>query len=33
MVPGFESGVYVAKDEFGKTDPQQIRIADQLMIH
>jgi hypothetical protein len=29
MAPGFQSGVHVAKDEFGKTDPQQIRIEDQ----
>jgi hypothetical protein len=33
MSPGFESGVHVAKDEFGTTDPEQIRIVDQPMIH
>jgi len=33
LSPGFESGVYVAKEEFGATDPEQIRIADQPMIH
>lgn len=33
LAPGFESGVYVAKDEFGTTEPEQIRIADQPMIH
>jgi hypothetical protein len=33
LAPGFESGVYVAKDEFGSTEPQQIRLVDQPMIH
>ncbi|MDI1248983.1 MAG: hypothetical protein PSV13_08990 [Lacunisphaera sp.] len=33
MAPGFESGAYVAKQEFGPTEPQQIRIQDQPMIH
>jgi hypothetical protein len=33
LAPGFESGVYVAKEEFGSTDPQQIRLVDQPMIH
>jgi len=33
MAPGFESGVYVAKDEFGGNEPEQIRIIDQPMIH
>lgn len=29
----FETGVYVAKKEFGPTEPEQIRIVDQPMIH
>jgi len=33
LAPGFESGVYVAKDEFGPAVPELIRIADQPMIH
>jgi hypothetical protein len=33
MAAGFESGVYVAKEEFGSDDPQQIRLIDQPMIH
>lgn len=33
MAPGFESGVYVAKEEFGPVQPEQIRIVDQPMIH
>ena len=33
MAPGFESGVYVAKEEFGPVEPEQIRIVDQPMIH
>jgi len=33
MASGFESGVYVAKEEFGSDDPQQIRLIDQPMIH
>ena len=33
LAPGFESGVYVAKEEFGPTEPEQIRLTDQPMIH
>lgn len=33
MAPGFESGVYVAKEEFGPVEPEQIRLLDQPMIH
>jgi len=33
MAKGFESGAYVAKQEFGPTEPEQIRILDQPMIH
>ena len=33
MAKGFESGAYVAKQEFGTTEPEQIRILDQPMIH
>lgn len=33
LAPGFESGVYVAKDEFGPVEPEQIRLVDQPMIH
>ena len=33
LAPGFQSGVYVAKEEFGSTDPQQIHLVDQPMIH
>mgnify|MGYP006302085525 CR=1 FL=1 len=33
LAPGFESGAYVAKEEFGPTEPEQIRIVDQPMIH
>jgi hypothetical protein len=33
LAPGFESGVYVAKEEFGSSEPEQIRILDQPMIH
>jgi len=33
LAPGFESGVYVAKEEFGPTVPEQIRLVDQPMIH
>ena len=33
LAPGFESGVYVAKEEFGSTKPEQIRLVDQPMIH
>lgn len=33
MAPGFESGAYVAKQEFGPIEPEQIRIHDQPMIH
>ncbi|MCK4922763.1 MAG: hypothetical protein KAS71_17040, partial [Bacteroidales bacterium] len=33
LAPGFESGVYVAKKEFGPTEPEQIRLTDQPMIH
>jgi hypothetical protein len=33
LAPGFESGVYLAKEEFGPTEPEQIRLVDQPMIH
>lgn len=33
MAPGFESGVYVAKEEFGPIEAEQIRLVDQPMIH
>ncbi|WP_149277734.1 hypothetical protein [Pareuzebyella sediminis] len=33
MAPGFESGVYVAKEEFGPIEAEQIRVIDQPMIH
>jgi len=33
MAAGFESGAYVAQQEFGRTEPQQIRIQDHPMIH
>lgn len=33
LAPGFESGVYVAEEEFGPVDPEQIRLVDQPMIH
>lgn len=33
MAPGFESGVYVAKEEFGAIESEQIRLVDQPMIH
>ena len=33
LAPGFVSGAYVAKEEFGPIIPEQIRIADQPMIH
>ncbi len=33
MAPGFESGVYVAKEEFGPIEGEQIRLVDQPMIH
>ena len=33
MSEGFDSGVYVAKEEFGPVEPEQIRIIDQPMIH
>ena len=33
LAPGFQSGVYVAKSEFGPVEPEQIRILDQPMIH
>lgn len=33
MAPGFESGAYVAKEEFGTVEPEQIRPVDQPMIH
>lgn len=33
MAPGFESGAYVAKQEFGPVVPELIRIQDQPMIH
>jgi hypothetical protein len=32
MASGFENGVYVAKQEFGAIEPEQIRILDQPMI-
>jgi len=33
LAPGFVSGAYVAKKEFGPVVPEQIRITDQPMIH
>ncbi|MDH5400509.1 MAG: hypothetical protein OEX02_20310 [Cyclobacteriaceae bacterium] len=33
LAPGFESGVYVANEEFGPKVPEQIRLVDQPMIH
>ena len=33
MAPGFDGGAYVAKQEFGPNEPEQIRIQDQPMIH
>jgi hypothetical protein len=33
MAAGFESGAYVATQEFGPVEPEQIRIHDQPMIH
>ena len=33
LAPGFVSGAYVAKEEFGPVVPEQIRITDQPMIH
>lgn len=33
LAPGFESGVYVAKKEFGPIESEQIRLTDQAMIH
>lgn len=33
LAPDFESGVYVAKEEFGPVEPQQIRLVDPPMIH
>lgn len=33
MGPGFEGGAYVAKKEFEPSEPEQIRIVDQPMIH
>jgi len=33
LAPGFVSGAYVAKEEFGPLVPEQIRITDQPMIH
>jgi hypothetical protein len=33
LAAGFESGVYVAKQEFGPIESEQIRIQDQPMIH
>ena len=33
LAPGFASGAYVAKEEFGPVVPEQIRITDQPMIH
>ena len=33
LASGFESGAYVAKQEFGPIEPQQIRLVDQPMIH
>ena len=33
MADGFDSGVYVSKEEFGPVEPEQIRIIDQPMIH
>jgi hypothetical protein len=33
LADGFESGAYVAGQEFGPIEPQQIRLLDQPMIH
>lgn len=33
LAPGFESAVYVAKEEFGPIEAEQIRVVDQPMIH
>ena len=33
LADGFESGAYVAGQEFGPIEPQQIRLVDQPMIH
>jgi len=33
LADGFESGAYVARQEFGPIEPQQIRLADQPLIH
>jgi hypothetical protein len=33
LAAGFESGAYVARQEFGPIEPQQIRVVDQPMIH
>lgn len=33
LAPGFESGVYVSREEFGPVEPEQIRLVDQPMIH
>jgi len=33
LASGFESGVYVAKKEFGPLEAEQIRLTDQPMIH
>jgi hypothetical protein len=33
MADGFASGAYVARQEFGPIEPQQIRLVDQPMIH
>ena len=33
LASGFESGAYVAKNEFGPIEPEQIRIVDQPMTH
>lgn len=32
MAPGFDAGAYVAKQEFGSDEPEQIRILDQPML-
>jgi hypothetical protein len=33
LADGFESGAYVATQEFGPVEPEQIRLVDQPMIH
>ncbi|MFC1761114.1 hypothetical protein ACFL6U_03440 [Planctomycetota bacterium] len=33
QAPGFVSGAYVATNEFGPVEPEQIRVMDQPMIH